>query len=1084
MNVDADNAVGRGRRWLGGGLVALTFASIVAFYAWTVHSSAADFRFGGQKKDYYNLLVDGFQEGHLGMAATPDPELLKLPPAERPGKAPFLLDASLYRDRYYLYFGVTPVVVLFWPFAALTGHDLPVAVAAGLFALAALLLSFAWWREMRRRFFPRLGRGWDALALAALGIGTIMPSTLRRPLFYEVAITAGWTFGALMLWALARAVRSPRPARWLVLAGAAAGLAIGARANLAPVALLALTVGAALVAREQQAGWRRAAACIAWAAAGAMPIGAGLAGYNYARFGHILEFGHSYQLGLNPQRMFRVTNLVHNVPLYYFAPPQFSPYFPFVAPAEEPPKPVDYIGREHVHGEFVWTLVVGLTLAGVAVTRSWRPAARFGAAALPVAVWFAGNLVVTCLTGVRANRYMLDFHPALVWATLGVLGIVLAERRAFRRLLAALAAAAVAGAVAFNGFASLQVHGFLAGTDPLTYQALARGFDGVVARVAPGLFHAVGDCVIELRWPAAGTGGRYPLISAGPTGFDDGVWVDFDGGGRARFVYQHWEYGSANGAWFTIEQGAAATVRVSGAFLLPPVHHAWYGDRSADERAALKRRLRLAVNGEWRFDRDVPSHDAPPHTVRPGRWRIGRDTDALFPGVIERVSSRPPDESWIAPLVARQGTLRMEITLLQDRFGLAEPLVQSGAFPRCDLISVKYVRPGFVQVVHDRFSWGVEASEEFAVDYGAPQHVEVDLPFARDPLDWTEDGRAAQAAAAPGRVRWNGREVLVLNQGAHPSGRGEIVLGANLVGASGARRSFAGELHEVRGLQSLHTGAAGFLDPPALSAADFRATRGTLVAWRRDDGSSSAIVWRRDAPDGPVRLGWVDEDRVSWSEESVAPDAAAFHIELPQAERSGDAGGRGLLEVEQGGRLVLTALTDFFTAPPAEAWGVEGGWSGTALRTGPTQPAPPALPGRVRLRFAVPAGGFAGAQPLLMTGQAGAADSLYLRPLGGERYVLGVDHWGYGGGESGPFELTAGVHTLIIEMANLLPERRDRGVRVWLDDRLVLAQPQQALYPAAPAEVFIARNPLGMSTSGQKFEGTLYSVRTGVPAPP
>lgn len=415
---------------------------------------------GGQKSDNYNLLVDGFQQGHLGMAATPDPELLKLAPEDRPGLAPFLLDASLYQDRYYLYFGVTPVVLLFWPFAVLTGHDLPVAVAAVLFAVAALLLSFAWWREIRSRFFPTLAVGWDAVAILALGFCTIMPSTLRRPLFYEVAITAGWTFGALMLWALARALRSPRPARWLVLAGAAAGLAIGARANLAPVALLALTVGAAFAARERGPEWRRVVAWVAWAAAGALPVGVGLAAYNYARFGHIFEFGHSYQLGLNPEKMFRVTNLAHNIPLYYLTPPQFSPYFPFVAPAEEPPKPVDYIGREHVHGELVWTLIVGLAVAGVAVARRWQLAARFGIVALPVVIWFLGNLVVTSLTGVRANRYMLDFHSVLVWVTLGVLGILLAEGRVIRRVVAGAVGMLMTCAILFNGFASMQVHGF------------------------------------------------------------------------------------------------------------------------------------------------------------------------------------------------------------------------------------------------------------------------------------------------------------------------------------------------------------------------------------------------------------------------------------------------------------------------------------------------------------------------------------------------------------------------------------------------------------------------------------------------
>lgn len=1078
---------GKARGWgrgLGRAAVVVTVAAVAWFYWWTVRTTAEDVRLDGPKRDYYNLLVDGFQQGHLWMDAQPDPELLKLPPEARPGRAPYLLDASLYHGRYYLYFGVVPAVLFFWPFTALTGHDLPVAVAAFVLALAALAVSLAWWQEMRRRFFPTLARGWDVLAALALGLCTVMPSMLRRPLFYEVAITAGWVFGALMLWALARAARSPRPARWLVAAGVAAGLAIGSRANLAPVALLALALGAAVAARIQGGGVRRTVAAVACAAAGAAPVGAGLAAYNYARFGSVLEFGHSYQLGLNPQRMFRATNLAHNVPLYYLAPPQLSVYFPFVAPAEEPPKPVDYIGREHVHGEFPWLLVAALAAGAGLTARRWPQVGGFALVALPVAVWFGGNLVVTSLTGVRANRYMLDFHPALVWLTLGACGLAFAEQRWRRRVLAAGTGALLAVAAAFNVAASMQVHGFFAVTDQTTYQAVAARADGWIARVAPGLFKDVGDQTAELQWPAEGAGGRHPVISAGASGFDDGVWVDFDGGRRARFVYQHWEYGTAAGEWFEYQPGARAALRVSGAFLLPPVHHPWFGARPADERALLKRRLRIAVDGRLRFDRDVPSHDTTPALVRWGRWKIGRDTDAFFPGRILASAVVPLDDAWVASRLAREGTIRLALTLPRDRFGVAEPLLLSGTYPRCDLLYVIFSRPGFVRLVHDRFSAGAEESEEFAVDYQQPQLVEIELPFARDPLDWNEDNRALFVDDAPGRVRWGGREVLVLRKGVHPSRDAEIVLGANLVQASGARRSFAGEMIEGARLRPLHTAATGALDAPALTAATFRGTRGTVIAWRRGEGSRAALVWRRDTPAAPPRLGWIDEDRVSWSEATLDPAGAPLHVELPQLRLAADEKGRGLLEVEQGGKVVLTALTDYFSALPAEACALEGEWRGSALRQAAPPPSVPTLPGRVRLRFGVPAGGWAGSQPLLLAGKAEAADSVYLRPLGGGRYVVGIDHWGYGGAESAPVELVAGVHTVVIELASLLPGGARQGVRVWLNDALVLNQPAQALYAVEATEIVFARNPLGMSTSGAKLEGTLYSVRTGVPAPP
>ena len=78
------------------GLVFLVMIAVVCFYFWTVKSTSAPLELTGQKNDYYNLLVDGFLDGHLYMKADPDPQLLALLPAQRPGTAPFKLDASLY----------------------------------------------------------------------------------------------------------------------------------------------------------------------------------------------------------------------------------------------------------------------------------------------------------------------------------------------------------------------------------------------------------------------------------------------------------------------------------------------------------------------------------------------------------------------------------------------------------------------------------------------------------------------------------------------------------------------------------------------------------------------------------------------------------------------------------------------------------------------------------------------------------------------------------------------------------------------------------------------------------------------------
>jgi putative flippase GtrA len=185
--------------------IGVALAVVAAFYIWTVSGTPGSFDFGTPKHDYYNLLVQGFQRGHLYMNAVPDPALLALPESARPGHAPYLLDASLYAGHYYLYFGPVPALLLFWPYAALTGWGLPQAVAALGFAAAGTGMAVLIWLELRRRLFPRVGAIWTGLAVLAIGLGTAIPSALRHPLFYEVATGAGFTFAMVELWALMRA---------------------------------------------------------------------------------------------------------------------------------------------------------------------------------------------------------------------------------------------------------------------------------------------------------------------------------------------------------------------------------------------------------------------------------------------------------------------------------------------------------------------------------------------------------------------------------------------------------------------------------------------------------------------------------------------------------------------------------------------------------------------------------------------------------------------------------------------------------------------------------------------------------------
>jgi hypothetical protein len=401
-------------------------------------------------------------------------------------------------------------------------------------------------------------------------------------------------------------------------------------------------------------------------------------------------------------------------------------------------------------------------------------------------------------------------------------------------------------------------------------------------------------------------------------------------------------------------------------------------------------------------------------------------------------------------------------------------------------LAVHFVGPGYVRLMHDQLGSGAEWSEDIAVDYEQPQSVEVSLPTANDNSVWLA------FAAGEGeprrdrmRVHWNGRDVFRPSVPLSPSKLLGVSLGLNGWNASNLRMFFDGRLTQAPRPGALGKLRAGELSGKLnLSLAEI-GERGLWLYFERSDGEIAALVWQRDPAANGVKIGWHDGGRAEWL--VTLPEAGlaglSARLRVPEAGDSPSA----WMVVEQRDGAVSARKTSFFGGGAVQAWGLQPeGWAGSALGSEPENDQRPAveLPGRVRLRFILPPGGFAGGSPLLTAGRTGAADSVYLRGLGGGRYVVGLDHWGIGSIESDPFALAAEiVHTMTAELGSLdaTDARPKDQVRFTIDGRVVL-DVAQVLYPVQPDEIFFGKNPLGMSTSGAEFLGEILSVRKRVEA--
>ena len=347
-------------------------------------------------------------------------------------------DLSYYKGRFYLYFGVVPALILFWPYVALTGQYLFHRQAVMIFCTTGFLASVGLLRALWRRYFAEVS-GWVVAACAlALGLATGVTMLLSQSDVYEVAISCGYMLTMLALGAIWRALHeSERRGRWLAAASVAYGLAVGARPSLVfgAVILLVPVAQAWCERRQVWAAWLAATGPI-------VLIGLGLMLYNAQRFGSPFDFGQHYQLNFRErvitQQNFSPRYLWFNFRVYFLEPARWSARFPFVHEIAIPPVPGGHGGVNKPFGILTNIPLVWLALAA---PLAWRN--RPGPSGTNLR-WFV--MAVALLFGIcaltlgfflgAAFRYEVDFLPALLWlAVVGILGLerALASRPPWRR---------------------------------------------------------------------------------------------------------------------------------------------------------------------------------------------------------------------------------------------------------------------------------------------------------------------------------------------------------------------------------------------------------------------------------------------------------------------------------------------------------------------------------------------------------------------------------------------------------------------------------------------------------------------------
>ena len=291
-------------------------------------------------RNQYELLADSFLDGRLYIEYGDEAELLLLdnpydPDERRESGVAYHWDHAYYNGRYYVYFGVAPVLLVFLPFRILTGTSLTTFHATQLFVAGIVLAFFALFRLLAKLFFKKMSFGMYLFLSVAFSIISVWHS-IAEPALYCTAITAGICTQVWSIYFFCKGVwdcrEESKQLRYAALGAVLGALTFACRPPIALANLLVLPLLYAFV--RQRKVTPQLIGKLFLTALPYVVVAAGLMLYNYARFQDPFEFGQSYQLtSVDQQELFAsVTKIriINDVMRHFFDYYPLNEDFPYI----------------------------------------------------------------------------------------------------------------------------------------------------------------------------------------------------------------------------------------------------------------------------------------------------------------------------------------------------------------------------------------------------------------------------------------------------------------------------------------------------------------------------------------------------------------------------------------------------------------------------------------------------------------------------------------------------------------------------------------------------------------------------------
>ncbi len=328
--------------------VSVFVCAISAFAMWILNATGEDgncifYPIEGylENQSPYIQQFDAFMKGQLHFDIKPTEELLAIENPYNPDLRSgvyYLYDRAFFDGKYYSYFGIAPIILVYFPFYLLTGVLPADSTVSGIFSLISAVfipLAVIEWAKLRKGNI----RPW---LVALCGVGAFFASSVlliqrgNTPFYYIASIAGMALVSAFVYWMLKSvgAKNKIKRAAFFFLAGTSFALAFLSRLNsvIVPAVMVAVFV---VLYSTKKIKEKSFATLFAEMAVLALPVVAAVGfsmWYNNARFGSPLQFGADYQLTIADASLYELgaDGIVPSIVHYFLQPFGLTEEFPFI----------------------------------------------------------------------------------------------------------------------------------------------------------------------------------------------------------------------------------------------------------------------------------------------------------------------------------------------------------------------------------------------------------------------------------------------------------------------------------------------------------------------------------------------------------------------------------------------------------------------------------------------------------------------------------------------------------------------------------------------------------------------------------